>query len=89
MQQTESEVGELLGPEATLLPQRYPRVGEDAGRQDVWDDPRYNFLFATSNTIMGGTSEIQRNNIAERVLGLPGEPRVDRGIPWKDVPRNG
>jgi alkylation response protein AidB-like acyl-CoA dehydrogenase len=80
---------ELLGPEATLLPQRYPRIGDDAGREDVLGDPRFNFLFSTSNTIMGGTSEIQRNNIAERVLGLPGEPRVDRGIPWKDVPRNG
>ena len=49
--------------------------------------PGYRYLRAKGNSIEGGTSEILRNIIADRVLGLPPEPRLDKDLPWKDLPR--
>jgi alkylation response protein AidB-like acyl-CoA dehydrogenase len=64
---------QILGPEATCDP-----TGE-------WQTL---FLTSPSMSIRGGTDEIQRNIVGERVLGLPGEPRVDRDVPFSSLPRS-
>jgi alkylation response protein AidB-like acyl-CoA dehydrogenase len=53
----------------------------------VGREPGYRYLRARGNSIEGGTSEILRNTISERILGLPGEHRVDKDVAWKDLDR--
>ena len=53
-------------------------------RHGTW---QHQFLTAPSLHIAGGTDEIQKNLVAERVLGLPREPRLDRDLPFDQLPR--
>ncbi|GHF58173.1 acyl-CoA dehydrogenase family protein [Streptomyces thermodiastaticus] len=76
---------ELRGAEGLLYddwtmrrPERVDFTGRDAG---------YRYLRAKGNSIEGGTSEILLNIVAERVLGLPPEPRTDKDVAWKDLAR--
>jgi alkylation response protein AidB-like acyl-CoA dehydrogenase len=76
---------ELLGAEG-LLSGGYDV--EDDGRQTAGKDAITRaFLRSRANSIEGGTSEVLRNILGERVLGLPGDVRVDREVPWNKVLR--
>jgi alkylation response protein AidB-like acyl-CoA dehydrogenase len=59
------------------------------GPEGVVQDGEWQTLFLTSPSISirGGTDEIQRNIVGERVLGLPPEPRADVEVPFSDLPR--
>ncbi len=78
---------DLLGAEGTLA------AGGVLGRVDqnaptsrledtIW---RYGFLFSAALTVGGGTGEVQRNIVAERVLGLPHDIDVQAGLTWREA----
>ncbi|MCE7885727.1 MAG: acyl-CoA dehydrogenase [Actinobacteria bacterium ATB1] len=80
-QEIHTFIVDMLGPEGVLYPKPYGEVTTESS------GPQQNFLRAQANTIEGGTSNIMRNILGERVLDLPGDMRADKG-PWKDIPRS-
>ena len=68
----------LAGADAVTWP-------ADPANGDQWSD---GFLHSRSATIRGGTAEIQRNNVSDRVLGLPREPASDVDLPFDQVQHN-
>ena len=58
--------------------------GDDAVASGVF---QHRFLWAPGLRLGGGSDEIMKNIIAERILGLPGDPRVDKDVAFKDIPK--
>jgi alkylation response protein AidB-like acyl-CoA dehydrogenase len=78
-------VVDLMGPEGMLYGS-YEMIRPETA-MDV-DTLQKAFLRSRANSIEGGTTEVMKNILGERVLGLPGDVRVDRDVPWSQVPRN-
>ena len=82
---------EMLGNDALLFPRGYSLTQPELNFENEtfgFTDTQSLFLRSRANSIEGGTSEIMRNIIAERVLGLPSEPKLDKDKAWKDIPRS-
>ena len=54
------------------------------GGEAAWEPWAAGFLFSPALTVGGGTSEVLRNIIAERILGLPHDTDVDLGLTWAE-----
>jgi alkylation response protein AidB-like acyl-CoA dehydrogenase len=79
---------DILGTEALLYDNYEMRELDGTKVVSTISDPRRAYLRSKGNSIEGGTSEIMRNILGERVLGLPPDVRVDKDTPWRELPRN-
>jgi 3-oxochol-4-en-24-oyl-CoA dehydrogenase len=78
---------DLLGTDGLLI-DSYAETAPDVTAVHGSADVRRAYLRSLANSIEGGTSEVMRNVLGERVLGLPGEPRSDRDVPWRQLRRS-
>ena len=93
-QRMQSLAVDLLGPYGAAWevgagdgdPESYP--GDPESYAESLPHEVRGMLRSRANTIEGGTSEVNKNILAERVLGLPREPDPYRGRPWREIPRS-
>jgi len=76
----------IMGADAMLYPAGYP-MSRPTTAMDL-SSPQKAFLRVQANSIEGGTTQVMKNILGERVLGLPGDIRVDKDRPWSEVPRS-
>ncbi len=83
----EGSIGKLLG--GRIMTQLGDLTVSLAGADAMAGNTRLaqTLLSAPAGHIAGGSDEVMKNIIGERVLGLPGEPRPDKGVAWREVPR--
>jgi alkylation response protein AidB-like acyl-CoA dehydrogenase len=81
-QQIQLVASALLGPGATAWPQSGPEWSKSVPYEVK------GMLRSRANTIEGGTTEVNKNILGERVLGLPREPDPWTGVAWREVPRS-
>jgi alkylation response protein AidB-like acyl-CoA dehydrogenase len=81
---------DLLGPDGLLYSGYDTEPVRGGGESGPWAsrDAQRSFLRSRANSIEAGSTEINKNIVAERVLGLPGDIRVDRDVPWRELKRS-
>ena len=75
---------EIAGARGLEVPEGYA-LRRSEGRSEA--SPAKSYLAARAITIAGGTSEVMRNILAERILGMPPDLRIDKDVPWNQIPR--
>ena len=78
-----NKLQDILSFGLDLIGMAGPEMGPDTPLAGAFQEA---LLYSPSSRIAGGTDEIMKNIIAERVLGLPQDPRVDKNVPWRDIP---
>jgi len=93
VEQTWKLAVDLMGPDGLLI-SNYDMIrpttmgGSSIAESGENQDVVKAWLTQRGGTIGGGTTDIGRNILAERVLGLPGDPKADKDLPWSQVPRS-
>ena len=89
----EASLGKLVGANmnqeiANFVCQQMGEIGliSDPSMTTMEGHFQHSVLFSPGVRLAGGTDEVMRNIIAEQVLGLPQEPRADKGVAFQDIP---